>query len=224
MENEKMFVVIPAYNEQTKIAKVVSEVKQYSAHVVVVDDASSDNTASLAKQQGATVLSHVINRGQGAALQTGNEFALLHGAEIIVHFDADGQHQAKDITKVVQPIQEEGVDIVLGSRFLLKTSNQIPWTKRFFILPIARWVNFFFTGLPLTDGHNGWRALSRAAAQKIVITQDRMAHNTEIPMLIKKHRFSYKEVPVEVVYHEYGQGFFDGIKILFDLLKQKLLF
>lgn len=223
MGDEKLFVVLPAYNEEARIAKVIAEVKQYGAHIVVVDDASSDRTVAVVERQGVEVLSHVVNRGQGAALQTGDEFALMHGADIIVHFDADGQHQAKDIPRVIQPVQEEVVDVVLGSRFLLKTASQIPWTKRFLILPLARWVNFLFTGLPLTDGHNGWRALSRAAAQKIIITQDRMAHNTEIPMLIKKHHLSYKEVPVEIIYHEYGQGFWDGVKILLDLLKRKFL-
>ena len=221
--NLSLFVVIPAYFEEKTIGQVIDDVRSYTRNIVVVDDASKDQTSTIAKDHGAVVLRHLVNRGQGAALQTGNDYALKHGAEIIVHFDADGQHQAKNIPKVVEPLLREDVDVVLGSRFMYGGMSNIPVSKRLFILPVARWVNFGFTGLSLTDGHNGWRAMNRKAARLISITQDRMAHNTEIPYLIGKHKLSFKEVPVDVVYKEYGQGFGDGVKIVWDLVKNKFI-
>lgn len=218
-----LFIVIPAYNEARSIAQVIEEVKKEipEAKIVVVDDGSTDNTSSLASQHGAIVLRHVVNRGQGAALQTGDEYALDKGAEIVVHFDADGQHQAEDIKKMIEPIRKGEADIVLGSRFLEKT-NKVPLTKKFFILKPAIIFNWFFCGLKLTDAHNGWRALSRRALQKISITQDGMAHNTEIIEQIRKKGLKYKEVPVRIVYHEYGQSWGGGVKILRDLFWRKI--
>ncbi len=219
----KVFTVIPAYYEEESIGHVVDQVLEYTPHVVVVNDASQDNTSHIAKEHGAVVLEHLVNRGQGAALQTGNDYALANGADIIVHFDADGQHQAKDMSKFTKPIEDGEVDVVLGSRFLYGAMSNMPVSKRMFILPVARWVNFGLTGLMLTDGHNGWRALSAHAASLINITQDRMAHNTEIPFLIGKHQLRYKEVPVDIIYKEYGQGIWDGAKIIADLLKDRFV-
>ncbi len=222
----KMFVVIPAYQEEEAIARVIADVLQYTRDIVVVNDASSDNTATIARKSGAVVLEHVVNRGQGAALQTGTDYALRHGADIIVHFDSDGQHQAKDIPAMIQPLLDGEADIVLGSRFLSGRSASkasLPRSKRLVILPMARRVNYFFTGLMLSDGHNGWRAMNRSAAVKLKITQDRMAHNTEIPYLISRLGLRYKEVSVDVVYHEYGQGLGDGVRIVWEVVKDKFI-
>ncbi|OGF21962.1 hypothetical protein A2Y83_02735, partial [Candidatus Falkowbacteria bacterium RBG_13_39_14] len=200
-----VIVVIPAYNEEKTIKEVVREVKKEADEVIVVDDGSKDKTLMLARHEGAIVLRHVINRGQGAALQTGNRYALCRGADIIVHFDADGQHKAEDIRKLVKPIMNNECDAVLGSKFLGDTSY-IPFTKKFFILKPAIILNRLLTGLKLTDVHNGLRAMSRHAAKKIMITQDKMAHNTEIPAEIKRNKLRWREVAVEFVYNEYGQG------------------
>jgi len=219
----KVFVVVPAYHEAEAIGKVVDSLCEYTEHIVVVDDGSSDATEERAREHGVCVLKHVVNRGQGAALQTGNAYALMQGADVIVHFDADGQHQAKDIPVMIAPLLSGEADVVLGSRFLSGSVTHIPFTKRLFLLPLARFVNFVFTGLYLTDGHNGWRAMSRRAAELLTIEQDRMAHNTEISSLIRKHHMRHKEVPVDIVYHEYGQGFFDGIRILWELVKSRFV-
>lgn len=220
----KIFAVIPAINEEKNIEKVICNIKADfpEIEVVVVDDGSSDNTKKIAKESGAIVLSHIINRGQGAALQTGNEFAISKGAEVIVHFDGDGQHRIDDIKTLIEPILAGEAQIVLGSRFLEQKSN-IPFSKKFFILKPALFVNYFFTGIKLTDAHNGLRAMTTEAAKKIRIVQDKMAHNTEIISEIKRNNLSYKEVPVEIIYSEYGQGFFDGLKILKDLIFKKIL-
>jgi polyprenyl-phospho-N-acetylgalactosaminyl synthase len=219
-----LFIVIPTFNEGKSIRETIIKVKGETpeANIVVVDDGSIDNTFKQVKETGVKVLRHVINRGQGATLQTGNEYAVRNGADIVVHFDGDGQHRVEDIKKIIQPILDKEVEVVLGSRFLDKNSN-IPFTKKFFILKPAIILNWFFTGLRLTDVHNGFRAMSRVAAKKIKITQDRMAHNTEIISEINKNKLKYKEVPVQIIYNEYGQGFFDGFKILKDLIIKKIL-
>ena len=218
-----VFIVIPAYNEGKNIGRVIRDLFQHGyKDIVVVDDGSSDDTYVEAKKFGVSVIRHEINRGQGASLQTGNEFALTEGAEIIVHFDADGQFNSKDIAGAVQKIQE-GVEVVLGSRFLDDRSKNIPWSKKYIFLPLGRLAQNIWSKVKLSDVHNGFRVLSRNAAEKIQISQAGMAHNTEIVEQIKKYNLSYVEHPVEVVYNEYGQGVGGGVKILRDLIIKKLV-
>lgn len=220
----KIVAVIPAYNEEKTIKKVIAELRTKVDEIIVVDDGSCDNTKLIAEDEGVIVLRHIVNRDQGAALQTGTEYALKIGADIIVHFDADGQHKVEDIEKLTKPILEEYYDVVFGSRFLEEKSiNNIPLTKKYLILKPAIILNRILTGLKLTDAHNGLRALSRKAAMKIHITQDRKAHNTEIPAQVKKNGLKWKEISVEIIYSEYGQGFSGGIEILRDLFLRKIL-
>ncbi|MCX6746112.1 MAG: glycosyltransferase family 2 protein, partial [Candidatus Parcubacteria bacterium] len=190
-------------------------------NIVVVNDASTDHTRKIVDTLGVYLLDHLVNRGQGAALQTGTEFALKKGAAIIVHFDADGQMQAKDIYRIITPILDGQAEIVFGTRFLGKKSK-IPWTKKYFILKPALIFNWFFTGIKLSDAHNGFRALSRQAANAIKITQDGMAHATEILDQVRAHDLNYTEVPVEIVYNQYGQRFLSGFKIIRDLIFAKI--
>ena len=113
-----IFVIIPAYNEAGALAATIVPLIEAGHRVVVVDDGSTDDTQRVLKGLGATVVRHAVNLGQGAALQTGMDYALRHGAEIAVHFDADGQHPAVAIPCLVEPILRGDADIVLGSRFL----------------------------------------------------------------------------------------------------------
>ena len=221
MENSKTFVVIPAYNEAATIGAVIQAVHERFANLVVVDDFSTDQTSELASQYPIYYLKHVINLGQGAALQTGNEFALGQGADLIVHFDADGQHRVEFIDKLIEPIQKGQADIVFGSRFL-GTASKIPWFKRNVILPIARLVNWLATGVYLSDAHNGYRAMSRRAAELIKTNQNRMAHATEIVSLARQYNLRYVEVPVAVEYHEFGQGLAGGLRIVRDLISRSI--
>lgn len=220
---EKVFIVVPAWNEAKNLPQVLADLRQYfpAEQTVVVDDGSRDATYQLAKQSGVVALRHIINRGQGAALQTGNDYALSHGATAIVHFDADGQHQAGEISEWLKPILADEVEVVLGSRFLGKKAKNLPLSKKIFFKLIIPWHNLF-TGLHLTDLHNGTRVLSRLAAEKIKITQDEMAHNSEIQGQIAKYKLSYREVPVEIIYNQYGRGLKTGIKIFKDLIKKSI--
>ncbi|OIO08079.1 glycosyltransferase family 2 protein [Candidatus Falkowbacteria bacterium CG_4_10_14_0_2_um_filter_41_15] len=217
----KVFCVIPAYNEAQSIIAVINRVKPIVDELVVVDDHSSDLTFDLAQSTGISVLHHIINRGQGAALQTGNDYALSHGADIIIHFDADGQFLAEEIKDIVQPIISNQADIVFGSRFLGKKSN-LPKFKKNIIMPLAKAINNIFFGINLSDPQNGFRAMSAKVAREIRIENDGMAHCNEILIKAHKNKYRLQEVPITVIYHEFGQKFSGGIRIIKDLIYKKL--
>ncbi|MBI2989692.1 MAG: glycosyltransferase family 2 protein [Candidatus Magasanikbacteria bacterium] len=210
--------LLPAYNEEHRVRGVVESLLPLLDRVVVIDDASEDCTAREADRAGAFVLRHKINRGQGAALQTGHEYAKKIGAEYALHFDADGQFDPADIPGALAYIRKQRADVLFGSRFLKESSCQIPWLKRNILLPLAKHIDRLSGAVPLSDSHNGFRILSEKALGRIIISQDRMAHATEIPVLVRRYNLSYVEYPVHVHYKEYGQGFGSGFEILKDLI------
>lgn len=229
MNIEKAYIVIPAYNEEKNISSVVKDVLSLYKNVIVVNDNSKDRTSEKAKEAGAFVIDHVINRGQGAALETGDRYALGHGAEIIVHFDADGQFQSSEIGRLLKPILDGEADIVMGSRFL-DNKTELPKLKKYIIMPLARIFLGLFYGAALSDPQNGFRAFNRTVASKLIIENDGAAHCTEIIVKILKNKWRYKEVPVTVKYDAFGQGIFSGkgrgsggIKIIKSLLYHKLI-
>ena len=217
---DAIYVVVPAYNEDTCLADVVREVRSVYPHVVVVDDGSTDDTFNAARQSATYVLRHIVNRGQGAALQTGIEFALSRGAQIIVTFDADGQHSVEDIQAMVAPIRQGACEITLGSRFLGRVDN-LPASRRR-TLKLAVWFTRLVNRVHLTDAHNGFRAFSRRAAGQIHITLDRMAHASELIDQIRSSSLPFKEVPVQVRYTAYslqkGQSARGAIQIVLHYL------
>jgi len=218
----KTFIVIPAYNEEKRIGQVIQDLLGSGyENIVVVNDASSDKTDVIVKNCAVDCIDHIVNLGQGASLRTGTQYAVDQGADVVVHFDSDGQHQVKDIEKFTEKISD-GYDVVIGSRYLGSQEN-IPFSKKYFIHKPGVWVNWILTGLKLTDAHNGFRAMNRNSAQKIRITQDRMAHASEIPAEIKFHDLKHAEVPVDIIYHEYGQNLRGGITVVVDFVKQKLI-
>lgn len=213
-----MFIaIVPAYNEEKHIGSVVRSLLQYVDKIVVIDDGSVDSTATEAETAGAIVIRHEINRGQGAAIETGHEYARLAGADYVLHFDADGQFDVHDITPALVELKEKKADMLLGSRFLDNRSN-LPLLKRYVVLPVGRFINRMFTGVSLTDAHNGFRILNRHALDSIYLSHDRMAHATEIVFLARQAGLSVIEFPVKVVYREYGQSAFGGIEIIKDFL------
>ena len=188
----------------------------------VVDDGSSDNTSKIVSKNGATLLRHLINRGQGAALQTGNEYALAHSADIVVHFDADGQFSAAEIGEMIKPIVAEGYDVVLGSRFLGKKNN-MPFLKRYLIIPLARLINFLLFAVNLSDPQSGFRALNKQAIRKITIEQSGWAHCSEILDKVKTNKLKVKEVPITVTYSKFGRNLGSGLEIIKDSIIGKLI-
>jgi polyprenyl-phospho-N-acetylgalactosaminyl synthase len=219
-----VWVVIAAYNEATAITSVVSDVTAARYRAVVVDDGSRDRTAELAASAGAALVRHPINLGQGAALQTGIEFALAQGADTIVTFDADGQHRAADIAGLVDALARHNADFALGSRFLGTTVNMPP--SRRWLLTAASWFTRVTTGLSITDSHNGLRAMTRRGAGHIQLRQNRMAHASEILHQIASSGLKYVETPVTIHYSAYslakGQTLFDAVLIVLDLLARRL--
>lgn len=224
MRKIEKIVVIAAYNEEKKVGKVVNDVSKFVDLIVVVDDGSKDKTAHVVKNKKAVVIKHPINLGQGAALQTGFDYAKKFNPRVVVTFDADGQFLAKEIPKMIKPIMERKVDMVLGSRFLGKTVNMSPVRK--YVLKLGILFTWIFSEIKLTDTHNGFRALSNKALNEIEIIQNRMAHASEIIDQIKIRSLSYTEVPVTVMYDDYskakGQSSLNSVKILLELISEKL--
>lgn len=221
---DSVFVVIPALNEAEVVGDVIEQVRRECPNVVLVNDGSTDDTAARARLAGAQVVSHAINLGQGAALQTGITYALRLGASHIVTFDADGQHDPRQIATLIQSLGP-GFDVALGSRFK-GTTIDMP-LKRRIVLQTACWVNYALTGLQLSDAHNGLRAFTRSAAQRLSLRQAGMAHATEIVAQVARHRLKYVEVPVTIRYTAYslakGQKLSNSVNILIDLLLKGLL-
>jgi glycosyltransferase involved in cell wall biosynthesis len=219
--DEHAWVVIPLYQEATVIGSVVTELLARFRHVVCVDDGSTDGSGDVARAAGAHLLTHPFNLGQGAALQTGIEYARAQpGADFIVTFDADGQHRIVDAIAMLELARREDVAIVFGSRFLDKRTD--PGALKRLVLKTAVRVTNMTTGLKLTDAHNGLRVIRADAARGIQLQQDRMAHATEIVLQLGRTGLPWREFPVEVLYTDYskakGQSLLNSINILVDLL------
>jgi glycosyltransferase involved in cell wall biosynthesis len=216
---KKAWVVIAAWREQSVIRRVVEEVLPHVAAVVVVDDGSPDDSFAEARSGGAIVLRHCVNLGQGAALQTGIDYAVQQGAEYIFTFDADGQHSPESLAVMADIMQRENVDVVLGSRWRGQAED-IPAARQLMLKAAVRFTQFH-SGLRLTDTHNGLRLFTRHAARQLRITQSRMAHASEILDQIGAAKLSYAEAPVTIRYTEYslakGQKISGMFRILADI-------
>jgi polyprenyl-phospho-N-acetylgalactosaminyl synthase len=225
MNPSSIFIIVPAFNEQKVLLQTVSELVEHGYSVVMVDDGSFIPQQQFLAHLPVNCLRHELNLGQGAALQTGTEYALEQGAEFIVHFDADGQHLVSDISKMLGPLLYNDCDVVFGSRFLNNTGNTVPFPKKI-LIHAARYVHSFFSGLLLTDAHNGLRAMNRKAASFLVITENRMGHASELLFLIQQHKLKLQEVAVYIRYTDYslnkGQSSWNSIRIGLDLLLHKL--
>jgi glycosyltransferase involved in cell wall biosynthesis len=223
---DNLWIVIAAYNEGRRIADTLRELREHGyANLVVVDDGSRDDTGAQALGGGAHVLRHVINLGQGAALQTGIRFALLQGAGCVVTFDADGQHCPEEIPRLIEPICAGRVDVALGSRFLGRAEN-IPLTRKL-ILKAGVLFSRLFSRIKVTDTHNGFRAMSRRAAETIRITQNRMAHASEILDQLRLQDLSFCEVPVTIRYSAEtlakGQSSWNAVRIAAQFLLGRMV-
>ncbi len=218
------WLVVPAYNEAQVIRGTLQAAQGWFENIVVVDDCSQDETSQLALRAGAHVCRHPVNLGQGAALQTGIDYALAQGAERIVTFDADGQHLPADAQHMVGVLDQGDCDVVLASRFLGRAEG-ISLGRRL-VLKTATWYTRLTTGLAITDTHNGLRAFTREAARAIRIRHNRMAHASEILETIGRLGLRYREVPCTIVYTEYskakGQRLTGAFSILADLYLRKL--
>lgn len=215
------WVVVPLYNEESVIGGVIEGLLPSFPNVVCIDDGSTDRSAEVARRAGAHLVEHPINLGQGAALQTGIDFAVAQPeCEYIVTFDADGQHRVEDARDMVAAARASDAAIVFGSRFL-DDRTKPGWMKRV-ILKTAVWVTNMTTSIKLTDAHNGLRVIRRDAAAQIQLKQDRMAHATEIVLQLGHTGLPWIEHPVELLYTDYskskGQSVLNSVNILVDLV------
>ncbi|HEX6260597.1 MAG TPA: glycosyltransferase family 2 protein [Woeseiaceae bacterium] len=222
---QQTWVVVPALNEGKVIRSSITALRAVFANVVAVDDGSKDATGAEALEAGAVVVRHPLNLGQGAAIQTGLEFALSRGAAYVATFDADGQHRAEDLQRMLHLLCREQCDIVLGSRFLGRTEGMS--RTRFLLIKAAAIFTNLTTGVRLTDAHNGLRVMTADTARRLHIMQDRMAHASEIIARIGQMRLKVREAPVTVTYSSYstakGQKMSNSYRILLDLFVGWLL-
>jgi polyprenyl-phospho-N-acetylgalactosaminyl synthase len=221
MSYDDVWVVVPLYNEGPVIGGVVQEVRATFAHVVCIDDGSSDDSAAAAEAAGAVVVRHPVNLGQGAALQTGFEYALsVPSMRWVVTFDADGQHQVSDVLAMLEKARAEDLQVVFGSRFLDDRTTPSPMKK--VILRLAVGYTNVTTGTKLTDAHNGLRVISRDVVERLDITQNRMAHASELVAQIGQMKVAYGESPVHILYTDYskskGQSLWNSVNILVELM------
>jgi glycosyltransferase involved in cell wall biosynthesis len=218
---EDTWFVIPLFNEEQVIAGVVRDVLATCPNVICVDDGSSDGSAAAAHAAGAVVVRHPVNLGQGAALQTGFDYALAQpGMRWVVTFDADGQHQVSDVVDMIDKARAEDLDVVFGSRFL-DDRTEAGALKRLVLRMAVAYTNLT-TRTKLTDAHNGLRVISRDVVSRVQITQNRMAHASELVAQIGSLGIRYGESPVHVLYTDYsrakGQSLWNAVNILVELI------
>ncbi|HBP00669.1 MAG: Glycosyl transferase family 2 [Candidatus Moranbacteria bacterium GW2011_GWE1_49_15] len=219
---KKIFIAIPAFNEEKVIQDVIKEVRAAGyRNIVIVDDGSSDNTQQKAAEMGVVAIKHKINRGKGAATKTAIEACKLLDADIIVTMDGDGQHDPKDIDNLISPILTEGYEVVLGSR--LKNPQGMPGYK-IIQNKIGNMLTWFLFGLWVTDSQSGFRAYSRHAAEVINTRGDRYEYDSEVIREIYVYKLKYEEISIKVRYTEYSMGklhkqsLMNGIITLYKML------
>jgi glycosyltransferase involved in cell wall biosynthesis len=219
--NPDAAIVIPVYNEAEVLLDVLTSVLATFENVICVDDGCTDNSPKIVNSTKALLVSHPMNLGQGAALQTGIEAALqIPQVKYLVTFDSDGQHSVADALAMVERLRLGDIDVVFGSRFL-DERTEVGILKKL-VLKLAVLYTNALSGVKLTDAHNGLRAFNRQVAERIELTHNGMAHATEIVNQISRGKFRYTEMPVHIVYTEYskakGQSLWNSINILFDLV------
>ena len=194
----KITIGIPAYNEEKNIAKIIIKLKKITDSIIVCDDGSSDMTSEIAKNLGVIVISHKKNMGYGAAIRTIFEKSAEIGSDILVTFDADGQHRIEDVSRVLHPLENSEADIVIGSRFLGKQNN-VPNYRKLGIKVITQVTNSSLK-TKLTDSQSGFRAYSKQVLSKISLSEIGMGISTEILIKASSRGLRITEVPITILY------------------------
>jgi glycosyltransferase involved in cell wall biosynthesis len=225
----KLVVLVPAWNEGETVGRVVRgiprKVPGFSKITpLVIDDGSIDKTSARAKKAGALVVRHILNRGKGAAIITGLAAAKELKADCVVTLDADGQHDPREIARLLLPIRENMADVVVGSR-LLSGGKQMPRGRRI-VNYLGNTLTRFFFDIPTTDSQSGFRAFGRKAISRIRLQSTGYEIETELFREVKRHHLRYMEVPIRVIYTGYsrskGQFALNSINMVFRLLLDSL--
>ncbi|WP_301925649.1 glycosyltransferase family 2 protein [Corynebacterium glaucum] len=221
------WLVIPCYNEGQVIFDVITEARKTFPNIVAVNDGSKDDSAEAIRASGAHLVDHPVNLGQGAAIQTGVEYARTQpGAQYFVTFDADGQHQVKDVKAMIDRLRTEPYDIIVGTRFAGQDNSQVPWIKRV-VLRTVVFLSPRTRRLGLSDAHNGLRVFNKKVADEMDIRMSGMSHASEIVNMIDQKGWRVTEQPVDILYTEYsmskGQSLINGVNILADGLVARRL-
>ncbi len=225
----KLAILIPAYNEEKTLARVIQTLpKKFPGitqkEIIVVNDGSRDHTRDIALKYKVTTVSHWLNRGLGGALGTGFDYARVHGFDVMITFDADGQHHPDDIAPVIKPIVQKKADVVVGSRFLTK-KGQMPWYRRIGIFGFNI-ITYLLFWVWTTDSQSGLRAFSKKAIQKIEIKSNKMEVSSEFFNEIQAKNLRMVEIPIRSIYTNYslakGQKNINGLRILAKLISHRL--
>ena len=216
-----LFIVIPAKDEATRIGAVLRRLKALGYdNIVVVDDGSSDDTQGVALSEACTVLRHQINLGSGAATQTGIEYALSQGAEIIVTMDADGQHAPEDVGVLLEALEGTQAEVVIGSRFMADT-GKVPTSRRLFNR-IGSYLTWLVTGKYTSDSQSGMKLIRASLARKIAFHFYGYEFCTELFHIIQREKANFVEVPIQAIYTQEslqkGQNLWMGFRMLFRLI------
>jgi hypothetical protein len=205
-DKRKILIIVPAYDEEGGIREVLRKVPKellgYEVKTVVVDDGSTDATESIVLEEGFSVVSHVVNRGQGDALRTGFAIARLERAEIVINLDADGQYKPEEIEHLVKPIIEDKADFVLGSRFMgyYEEAGSI---RHVGVVFFSKMISLL-TGIRISDCTNGFRAIRVSELHKLDLREDRF-NATEIILEALKKKLRFEQVPVTMLSRAVGE-------------------
>jgi glycosyltransferase involved in cell wall biosynthesis len=226
LQKNDILILLPAYNEATHLRVLYSEIQQLGyQNICIVNDGSTDETPSLVFDKNIIMLHHIINRGVGAATDTGLKYARMNGYKAVVTIDADAQHQVADIDILYQKYLETNADLIIGSRFL-KADNKIPFFRKCYNL-IANIFTRIFTNRHITDTQSGLKLFAEKALETIQIQTDGYEFCSEIIIKAFDNKLKIEEVPVSVFYTEYsmakGQGIMMGFVTVFNLLANLLV-
>jgi len=218
MRKDACWVVIPAYNEQKRVGKVIKEVLALKYNIVAVDDGSTDETFKELCKYNIFGLRHLVNIGKGAATKTGIEFAIQQGAKYIVLMDSDGQHKAKDLPRLFKKLEKK--DIVFGNR---KINGRMPLRFRIGNWGLSTLVWMLF-GIKVKDTQSGFRAFRVDKYEEIKWDASRYSMETEMITKVSKHKLKYDSITIDTIYIDRNKGttVFDGFKIFYDMLCWRL--
>ncbi|MDA8234509.1 MAG: glycosyltransferase family 2 protein [Clostridia bacterium] len=217
---KKILIIIPAYQEEASIARVVNKIRTTLPFVdiVVINDGSTDRTSANAKATGVAVVDLPFNLGIGGAMQTGYRYAERNGYEIAVQIDADGQHNPGDLTKLLAVMEQEDMDMVIGSRFV-ESSGYRPSLSRAAGITLLSWLVSMVTGKTITDTTSGYRAVNRKVIKLFARDYPTDYPEVEVLILLHKHRLRVKEVPVIMNYRETGASSITPLKSIYYMIK-----